>query len=156
MENWYDMQVSSLQHGLGSRGFRSRFNGDWVSGPLELTEEALGANREDLGDSVRRHALIDEYWQSRFPDWSKVTVPFLSAANWGGQGLHPRGNFEAFTQAASGKKWLESHGIEHWTEFYTEYGRNIQKAFFDFYLKGETNGWDKRPQVQLQIRHAPF
>jgi len=153
MANWYDMQVTSVQHGLGSRGYRSRFTGDWVSGPLELSEEELGANREDLGKSVREHYLFDEYWQARMPDWSKVTVPFLSAANWGGNGLHPRGNFESFTQAASDEKWLECHGIEHWTEFYTDYGREIQKAFFDFYLKGEQNGWDKRPRVQLQVRH---
>ncbi len=154
MANWYDMQVTSVQHGLGSRGYRSRFTGDWVSGPLELSEEELGANREDLGKSVREHCLFDEYWMSRMPDWSKVTVPFLSAANWGGNGLHPRGNFEAFTQAASNDKWLECHGIEHWTEFYTDYGREIQLAFFDYYLKGEQNGWDKRPRVQLQVRHT--
>lgn len=153
MANWYDMQVKSVQHGLGSRGYRSRFTGDWVSGPLELSDEELGANREDLGKSVREHSLFDEYWLSRMPDWSKVSVPFLSAANWGGNGLHPRGNFEAFTQAASSEKWLECHGIEHWTEFYTDYGREIQKAFFDFYLKGEPNGWDQRPRVQLQVRH---
>ncbi len=153
MANWYDMQVTSVQHGLGSRGYRSRFTGDWVSGPLELPEEELGANREDLGKSVREHYLFDEYWQARMPDWSKVSVPFLSAANWGGNGLHPRGNFESFTQAASDEKWLECHGIEHWTEFYTDYGREIQKAFFDYYLKGEQNGWDKRPRVQLQVRH---
>ncbi len=153
MENWYDMQVKSVQHGLGKRGYRSRLNGDWVSGPLELSDEELGANREDLGKAARDHAMDDEYWKSRSPDWSKVKVPFLSSANWGGQGLHPRGNFEAFTQAASKEKWLESHGIEHWTEFYTDYGRTIQKAFFDYYLKGEKNGWDKRPRVQLQVRH---
>ena len=35
------------------------------------------------------------------PDWSKVKMPLLSAANWGGQGLHPRGNFEGFVRAAS-------------------------------------------------------
>ena len=153
MANWYDMQVTSVQHGLGSRGHRSRFTGDWVSGPLALSEEELGANREDLGKSVREHYLFDEYWQARMPDWSKVSVPFLSAANWGGNGLHPRGNFESFTQAASDEKWLECHGIEHWTEFYTDYGRAIQKAFFDYYLKGEQNGWNKRPRVQLQVRH---
>jgi len=154
MKNWYDMQVASVQHGLRRRGFRSRFNGEWVSGPLELTEEELGANREDLGRSVLEHAMCDEYWQARMPDWSKVTVPLLSAANWGGQGLHPRGNFEAFTRAASKEKRLEVHGIEHWTHFYTDYGRGIQKAFFDRYLKGEDNGWDKRPAVQLQVRHV--
>lgn len=154
MANWYDMQVTSVQHGLGSRGNRSRFTGDWVSGPLELSEEELGTNREDLGKSVREHYLFDEYWMSRMPDWSKVTVPFLSAANWGGNGLHPRGNFESFTQAASNDKWLECHGIEHWTEFYTDYGREIQLSFFDYYLKGKQNGWDKRPRVQLQVRHT--
>ncbi len=74
--------------------------------------------------------------------WEKVTVPFLSAANWGGQGLHPRGNFEGFVRAASKHKWLEAHGIEHWTHFYTDYGVKLQKRFFDYFLKGEDNGWD--------------
>ena len=41
------------------------------------------------------------------PDWSKVKVPLFSAANWGGQGLHPRGNFEGFVRSASKQKWLE-------------------------------------------------
>ena len=82
-----------------------------------------------------------------------MKVPFLSAANWGGQGLHPRGNFEGFMRAASKQKWLEAHGIEHWTHFYTDYGRQLQLRFFDYFLKGKENGWDKQPQVQLQVRH---
>jgi predicted acyl esterase len=152
-KNWYDMQVSNVQNGLGSRGYRSRMNGEWVSGPETLTEEELGANREDLGKSALEHPMNDEYWQERMPDWSKVKVPFLSSSNWGGQGLHPRGNTEAFTEAASENKWFESHGIEHWTEFYTDYGREIQLKFFDYFLKGKDNGWAERPKVQLQVRH---
>jgi predicted acyl esterase len=81
-------------------------------------------------------------------------VPFLSAANWGGQGLHPRGNFEGYTRAASKHKWLEAHGIEHWTHFYTDYGVKLQKRFFAHFLKGEKNGWGKQPRVQLQVRHV--
>ena len=80
-------------------------------------------------------------------------MPLLSAANWGGQGLHPRGNFEGFLRAASTQKWLEVHGIEHWTHFYTDYGRELQKRFFDHFLKGEKNGWDREPRVRLQVRH---
>jgi predicted acyl esterase len=76
----------------------------------------------------------------------------LSAGNWGGQGLHPRGNFEGFVNAASEQKWLEVHGIEHWTHFYTDYGVELQRRFFDYFLKGEDNGWDKQPKVQLQVR----
>jgi hypothetical protein len=46
-------------------------------------------------------------------------VPLLLAGNWGGEGLHSRGNFEGFANAASERKWLEVHGIEHWTHFYS-------------------------------------
>ena len=85
--------------------------------------------------------------------WSKVTTPILTAANWGGQGLHPRGNFEGFVRAASENKWLEAHGLEHWTEFYTDYGVQLQKRFFNHFLKGEDNGWQDHPRVQLLVRH---
>ena len=72
----------------------------------------------------------------------------------GGQGLHPRGNFEGFVRAASKQKWLESHGLEHWTHFYTDYGVALQKKFFGHFLKGEKTGWDKQPKVLLQVRYA--
>jgi predicted acyl esterase len=151
---WFPSQVVRVQHGRGQRGYRSRMTGDWVSGPPTLTEEQLGANRRDFYADCKSHPLAtDEYWRSRMPDWSKVTVPLLSAANWGGQGLHPRGNFEGFVRAASRQKWLEVHGIEHWTHFYTDYGVALQKKFFGHFLKGEDTGWSRQPRVLLQIRH---
>ncbi len=153
--NWYDMQVKTVQHGVGKRGYRSGMVDGWVAGPDTLTQEELGANRCDFGEEIFANPLDSSaYWQSRMPDWSKVTVPFLSAANWGGQGLHPRGNFEAFFRAASKEKWLEVHGIEHWTEFYTDYGIDLQKRFFGCFLKGEKTGWQQQPRVQLQVRHV--
>jgi uncharacterized protein len=151
--NWYDMQVKTVQYGLGQRGRRSRATGDLVSGPETLSDAQLAANRCDLGKEIRAHPLDDDYHRARSADWSKVKVPFLSAANWGGQGLHPRGNFEGFVRAASTQKWLEAHGLEHWTHFYTDYGRTLQKRFFDYFLKGEKNGWDQQPRVLLQVRH---
>ena len=151
--NWYDMQVKTVQYGAGEKGRRSRVHGKLVCGPETLSAQELGKNRCDFGDEIRAHPLNDDYHQSRSPVWSKVTVPFLSAANWGGQGLHPRGNFEGFVRAASRNKWLEAHGIEHWTHFYTDYGREIQKRFFDHFLHGKRNGWDKEPRVFLQVRH---
>jgi predicted acyl esterase len=113
----------------------------------------LARNRSDFPQDVRQHPLDDEWFRARTPDWSKIDVPFLSAANWGGQGLHPRGNFEAFTQAAAGQKWLEVHGDAHWTHFYTNYGLSLQKRFFEHFLKGVDNGWASQPRVQLNIRY---
>jgi predicted acyl esterase len=153
--DWAPAQVYSVQNGRGKNGFKSRITGDWVSGPETLTEEELGKNRRDFYTDVRDHKLAtDEYWESRRPRFEKINVPFLSTANWGGQGLHPRGNFEGFVQSASKDKYLEVHGIEHWTHFYTDYGMDLQKRFFGYYLKGEKNGWDKQPKVLLQVRHV--
>ncbi len=151
---WFPSQVIRVQHGRGTRGYRSRMTGDWVSGPVTLSEEELGANRRDFYEDCWTHPLASaDYWRSRLPDWSKVTVPLLSSANWGGQGLHPRGNFEGFVRAASPEKWLEVHGIEHWTHFYTDYGVRLQKRFFGHFLKGEDTGWTRQPPVVLQVRH---
>ena len=152
--DWPLHQVYSVQHGKGENGYKSRMNADWVSGPPTLTEEELYQNRVDFyEENLKRKLDTDDYWQSRMPDWSKVEVPILSPSNWGGQGLHPRGNFEGFVRAASKEKWLEVHGIEHWTEFYTDYGLNLQKKFFGHFLKGEDTGWKRQPKVQLQVRH---
>ncbi len=153
LANWYDMQVKTIQYGLGTKGFRSPMTGDWVSGPETLSDEQLHANRFDFGGLALAHELDDEFWKCRTPDFSKITTPFLSTGNWGGQGLHPRGNIEGYYLSASKEKWLEMHGDAHWTHFYTDYGLALQKKFFAYYLKGEKNGWDKQPKVLLNIRH---
>jgi len=150
--SWYPAQVEVVQHGIGDRGPVNPNNDLTATGPETLGEEELRANRADLGAQVAAHPFDDAFHRARSPDWSKVTVPFLSCANWGGQGLHSRGNFEAFTQAASSRKWLECHGLEHWTHFYTRYGRELQRRFFDHFLKGEDNGWAREPPVLLQVR----
>ena len=151
--NWSDMQVKTVQYGIGERGRRSAVTGALVCGDELLDEATLAANRCDFGSDILAHPLDDDYHKARSPDWSKVTVPFLSAANWGGQGLHTRGNFEGFVRAASTEKWLEAHGLEHWTHFYTDYGRQLQKRFFDHYLKGDPTSWADEPAVRLQVRH---
>ena len=68
-------------------------------------------------------------------------------------GLHPRGNFEGYLRAGSKQKWLEVHGDTHFTLFYAKYGQDLQRKFFDHFLKGLDNGWDKQPKVLLNVRH---
>ena len=152
-ENWYDMQVKTVQYGAGERGKRSRVHTELVCGPETLPESELIKNRADFGAEIASHPMDDDYHKSRSPKWDKITTPLFSAANWGGQGLHPRGNFEGFVRAAAKQKWLEAHGIEHWTHFYTDYGREQQLRFFDQFLHGKKDGWAKQPKVLLQVRH---
>jgi predicted acyl esterase len=78
----------------------------------------------------------------------------LTCANWGGQGIHPRGNFNGFIETPAPQKWLEAHGDSHWSHFYSPYGLALQKRFFDYFLKGIDNGWaTQQPRVQLNVRH---
>ena len=153
ISNWYPRAIVPVQHGVGERGARSRVTGETIAGPETLTPEELEKNRRDIIADALDHPLDDDYHKARTPNLEKITVPFLSAANWGGQGIHPRGNFEAFMRAPAKQKWLEAHGDTHWREFYTDYGVTLQKRFFGHFLKGQDTGWSRQPAVQLMVRH---
>ena len=152
LHSWFPRQVVSVQHGVGERGIKSRVTGEWVSGPETLSEDELARNRADTVGEPKRRPLLDEYYTSRTADFSKIDVPLLSAGNWGGIGLHLRGNIEGWLAASSQEKWLEVHGDTHFTHFYSNYGSELQRRFFGHFLKGEDTGWDKQPRVALNIR----
>lgn len=149
---WYPNQVLSVQHGQGEKGRRNEFSGIWVSGDTELPEDELEKNRGDLPGEILAHPLDGDYYRERSAVWDKVSVPFLTAASLGGTGNHSRGNYEGWLRAASEEKYLEVHGLEHWTHFYTDYGRELQLRFFDHYLKGVGDWKDKQPRVQINRR----
>jgi predicted acyl esterase len=152
LTTWSERQVTNVQYGVGERGPRSPVTGEPVAGPETLPEAALAANRADVAGEALRRPLIDDYYRARSPDFGKIEVPILSAANWGGQGLHPRGNFEGYLDAGSKQKWLEVHGDTHFSHFYTDYGAGLQKRFFGHFLKGERTGFEQQPKVALNIR----
>jgi predicted acyl esterase len=146
-------QVFRVQYGVGERGPRSDVTGELVSGPETLPEDELKKNRVPIWDELVARPLDGEYYRDRSADFSNTAVPLLSSGNWGGHGLHLRGNVEGFTQSKSKQKWLEIHGQAHWTHFYTNYGIDLQKRFLGHFVKGEDTGWTRQPKVQLQIRH---
>jgi predicted acyl esterase len=152
--NWFEKQVKTVQHGVGERGARSRATGELVCGPETLTEDELAANRTDVYAAISGHPLDDGWHRALSADWSRVRVPFLSAGAWGGQAMHLRGNVEGFVRAASRDKWLELHGGEHWTSFYTGRGVDLQKRFFDRFLKDEPGRWRDEPRVRLQLQRV--
>ncbi|HEU4751338.1 MAG TPA: CocE/NonD family hydrolase, partial [Acidimicrobiia bacterium] len=149
---WQPNQINPIQYGRGERAPINPNTGQSVAGPETLSEEELARNRSDYYAQIKEHPLYDEWHRARAIDLSRIEVPLLSAANWGGQGIHPRGNFNGYVHAASEDKWLEAHGDTHWTHFYSAYGRDVQKRFFDHFLKGIDNGWEDTPSVQLNIR----
>jgi len=153
LSSWHPRQVGSMQHGVGKRGAKSVVTGEFVAGPKTLSDAELEKNRADPPAEAKRRRLLDHYYAARTAEFEKIEAPLLSAANWGGMGLHPRGNFEGWLRADSKQKWLEVHGDTHFTHFYSSYGEALQKRFFGHFLKGEDSGWERQPRVSLNIRH---
>ena len=153
-EVWFPRQVLAVQHG-NPNAPEDPSDGPKLCRAQTLSKDELADNHCDTLANARAREMDDEWYRGRSPDWSKVVTPFLSAANWAGFGLHPRGNFEAFANAATKEKWLEGHPGRHEEWFYLEYGMQLQKRFFDFYLKAVPNEWDKEPRVWLNLRR-PF
>lgn len=154
LKGWFEDLVVRVQHGRGERGPRSIVTGASVCGPETLSDEELKRNRADPYGETLGMPLDGDYYRERSADFDQIVTPFLSSGNWGGQGLHPRGNVEGFMNAASEQKWLEMHGDTHSSPFYTDHGIDLQRRFFGHFLKGERTGWENQPPVALRVRHV--
>ncbi len=97
-DRWYGLVV---QNGAGEAGGRNPHTGQLVCGDDTLTDRELAERRFDFGQALRDHPLRDDYYRHFIPDWSQIQVPVLSAGNWGGAGLHLRGNTRGYELAAS-------------------------------------------------------
>lgn len=148
---WWPRQALVNQHGSGESPYRDQDTGERTTGPA-LDPELLAGSRADHPQDLRRHPLDDAWHRERSPDLARIEVPVLSAGNWGGPGLHLRGNLEGFLRSGSRKKWLSMHDGTHFESFYLPYYVAMQKRFFEHFLRGDANGWEGEPPVQLSIR----
>jgi predicted acyl esterase len=134
------------------------FVGNWYNN--HMAHHLLGKPQEHNPDAFAnnwlwqylRHNLDTGWFDQRRADWGKIDVPMLTAGNWSGMGLHLRGNTEGYTRSASILKKLRIHAGTHYHPFYSAEGRRDQLRFFDYWLKGETNGVMDEPSVKLLIR----
>jgi len=148
---WWPRQALVNQHGSGDSTYRDRDTGERTTGEA-ISKDMLAGSRADHPRDLLAHPLADQWHKERTPDMTRVTVPVLSAGNWGGPGVHLRGNVNGFLEAASTQKWLSMHVGTHFDSFYMPAYVTLQKRFFDRFLKGEDNGWDDTPPVRLEIR----
>ena len=151
---WWPRQVLANQHGNGASAYRDPETGERTTGPA-VSEDMLLGNRADYPGEIARHPFADAWHRERTPDLGRVEVPLLSAGNWGGPGVHLRGNIEGFLRSGSKQKWLSMHTGTHYESFYLPEYVAMQKRFFDHFLNGVDNGWDREPPVRLAIRHLP-
>jgi uncharacterized protein len=109
---------------------------------------------EDFLKERDSRPLDDDWWASKRPVLENIDVPALVCASWSDHGLHTRGSFLGFERIGSSQKWLYTHGGRKWEMFYSDEAREMQRRFFDRFLKGEANGWDETARVRLATRRS--
>ena len=103
----------------------------------------------DLFTLTAEHNLDDAAYACRRPELEAIEVPLLVCGSFSDHCLHSRGSLEAFRRVGSSQKWLWTHRGGKWSRFYSEEAFADQLAFFDHFLKGAANGWERRPPVRL-------
>jgi predicted acyl esterase len=134
------------------------FVSNWYNN--HMAHHLLGRRDQPSPDAFSKHWLWDYMrnsldtgaYHGRQARWDDIDVPFYSAGNWSGMGLHLRGNTEAFVRAKSKHKKLRIHAGAHYHPFYAEEARQDQLRFLDHWLKDVDTGLMEEPRVKLLIR----
>lgn len=139
---------ASRHGGIYSNGFNRR----WASHVRE--HEGAGAARPAAPPPPAGVTPPELFTPAAYhvPDLAQIQVPLLSAGNWGGFGLHLRGNVEGFLGSGSAHKQLQIHCGDHIVPFYSLEGRLTQKRFLDQWLCGIDTGVTREPPIKLAIR----
>ena len=135
-------------------GMYSCFTDFWWNEHYASQGEDGDGDFVDWRREMRAREFDDDWYAERRADLSRITVPLLSAGNWGAFHMHLRGNVEGFIGAASTHKRLLMFTGSHIGPFYTDWGRAEQLRFFDHWLRGAANGAERDAPVRLAIRHG--
>lgn len=154
VDMWWDKQIAPNQYGLPGRA-ASGWCPDTIEG--DLSQEELAGSRKHLLEDPKASPFRDsDCYISRDFDLADVKVPVLSVANWGGNSLHLRGNIQGYLHAGSEFKYLRTIVGRHDTPFYYDEAVDLQRGWFDTWLKGDDKiGWTRKkkvPAVNLVLR----
>ena len=146
-EGAFDLYRDVSRHG----GILSNtFTGLWAAHTSAQAQETMTQEEQTRHRAERE--LYHEGFSHNNPDLADITVPLLSAGNWGGVGLHLRGNVEGYLGAGSEHKFLRIHSGDHIIPFYSLEGRLEQKRFLEQWLKDVDTGILREPPIKLAIR----
>jgi uncharacterized protein len=130
-----------MRGGMPDIGFAER---------LQNNSYAGNNRREDILSEARSYPLINDLWEDKIARFDRITVPAYVVASYSNT-LHTAGTFRAWRRIASTDKWLRIHNTQEWPDYYDQANVEELRRFFDHYLKGRDNGWEKTPRVRYSV-----
>ncbi|OON72175.1 CocE/NonD family hydrolase [Streptomyces tsukubensis] len=120
------------------------------AGQLQDNSFFGNGQKEDILTEAERYPLMNGLWENKIPRFEKITVPAYVVASYSNT-LHTAGTFRAWRRMESEDKWLRIHNSQEWPDYYDEANREDLRRFFDRFLKGEENGWERTPRVRYSV-----
>jgi predicted acyl esterase len=105
---------------------------------------------ENTIDMLMRYPLMNDYWADKRPKIENITAAAYVGADIA-TALHTAGTLDAFRRLGSSEKWLRVNNTNEWHDEYTLANEQDLLRFFDHYLKGTSNDWEKTPHVRVSI-----
>src|SRR5260370_1227490 len=154
LKRWWNRSVLRNQHGNPDTPLTDLSTGERNTGPESLAPAELAANRVEYIENLLERPLNGPWYEERSARLDRIEIPALVVANWGGLGLHLRGTILGWLGIASEEKWLKVQSGSYFLTFFLPESVALQRKFFDRYLKGISNGWEREPKVEVAVRAA--
>lgn len=136
--------------------YREQFarGGIWESGLFDqITERIIqGKNGlEHFAEMFRRSPLQNTYWKDKRADIKRVNIPTYVVASYS-TFIHTMGSIRGWLEVDTPHKWLRWDPYQEWFDLWAvKESRDELAAFFDRFLKGEDNGFEKTPRVRTAL-----
>ncbi|CAI9629302.1 unnamed protein product [Alternaria burnsii] len=102
---------------------------------------------------LEKYPLYNQYWDDKRAKLDQIQTPAYVLASYS-TSLHTSGSIAGFNRISSKEKWLRIHPTQEWYDLYSDYATEDLQKFFDHYLKGAENGWEKTSRVRFSV--LPF
>ena len=159
----YDGMTDIYRDSSYQGGVYGQFFSDWtnmvrannIQRPAALP--AVNTMPYDLAGEMIRRQTYDDWWKERaaLERLSEIKCPVLTIGVWGKMALHLRGNINGYEFVTAPKKLVVTGGksvIDAHHDFNTvEFHERWLLPFYDRYLKGESNGYEKTAPVRLFV-----
>lgn len=118
---------------------------------LISTHVIHGRQVESFRKMFDRYPLANEWWNDKRADVKKIKIPTYITGTWSNT-MHGMGSIRGWLEVDSPHKWLRFHPYQEWYDLWGCSESNDELlAFFDRYLRGISNDWEKTPRVRMAV-----
>jgi uncharacterized protein len=127
-------------------GWFTMSNFDLIAKAIVRGNEKSGL--EDFEEMYRRSNVSNAFWEDKRVDMTKIKCPtYIRGSDV--SSIHTMGSIRGFLEIPHSQKWIQWSSNQEWYELYScPESLDELEVFFDKYLRGVENDWEKTPKVR--------